>query len=78
MGHVTPQQQLGLQAELGLLGLGREVVEPLVLQTLRRAHPAAAGEGSAVKTQPASAHFLTALGPSLLAIWKLPQMNEHE
>lgn len=41
VSHVTLQQQLGLQAELGLLGLGREVVEPLVLQALRRAHAAA-------------------------------------
>lgn len=51
MGHVTLQQQLRLEAELGLLGLAWEVAEPLVLQALRGAHPAAAGERS-VKTQP--------------------------
>lgn len=44
VSQVTLQQQLGLQAKLEPLGLGRQVVQPLVLQTLRRAHPAAAGE----------------------------------
>lgn len=43
MGHVALQQQLRLEAELAPLGLGREVREPLVLQALRGAHPAAAG-----------------------------------
>lgn len=51
VGHVALQQQLGLEAEFALLGLGREVLEPLVLQALRGAHPAAAGE-SGVRARP--------------------------
>lgn len=43
VGHVALQQQLGLEAEFALLGLGGEVAEPLVLQALRGAHAAAAG-----------------------------------